>query len=123
MTFDFTTGRLYLNATCKTDYYGKNSGMFMIDLENDLVLNLGKPAIARDRAATKVGDLYLSVLCAIPEESELPESGVTGILLNKGSCTGSCGRHHHPDSKSSPLQCHQSGSHLVLFRSYHCHGG
>ena len=43
---------------CKTDYYGKNSGMFMIDLENDLVLNLGKPAIARDRAATKVGDLY-----------------------------------------------------------------
>lgn len=83
MTFDFTTGRLYLNATCKTDYYGKNSGMFMIDLENDLVLNLGKPAIARDRAATKVDDLYLGVLCAIPEESELPESGVTGILLNK----------------------------------------
>lgn len=83
MTYDFTSGRLYLNATSKTGYYGVNSGMFMIDLDKDLVLNLGKPAIARDRVTTKVGNLYLGVLCAIPEEGELPESGVTGMLLSK----------------------------------------
>lgn len=82
MTCDFTTNRLYLNATYKLSYTGGNSGLFMIDLEKDLVVNLGKPAIEL-RSSSKVGDLFLGLLCAIPEEEELPESGVTGILLSK----------------------------------------
>ena len=62
-----------------------------------------------------------SVLCAIPEESELPESGVTGILLNKEAARVAVDGTITLTARVRP-QCHQSGS-QVLFRSYHCHGG
>lgn len=85
MTCDFTTGRLYLNATYKLSGVGKNTGFYMIDLENNLLVNLGKPALYREGREAMVGDLHLGLLCAIPENSELPESGVTGMLLSKES--------------------------------------
>ncbi len=65
------------------------------------MLNLGKPATARDRR-NQGGRPISGRVCAIPEESELPESGVTGILLNKEAARVAVDGTITPDSKSSP---------------------
>ena len=62
--------------------------------------NLGKPA-CRDRR-NQGGRPISGRVCAIPEESELPESGVTGILLNKEAARVAVDGTITPDSKSSP---------------------
>lgn len=90
MTYDYTTKRLYLNATFKfKGYDSKNYGFYMVQLkgdgeekEIDFVANLGKPSV-EIRDSVKTGEMFLGLLCAIPEQSEINASVVSGIVLNK----------------------------------------
>ena len=88
MTYDAATNRLYLAATGKEltpyGYYDNASyGLVMIQLgDNAAVTNLGKMALViRDQA--KVGMLFMGLLCAVPDASELPESEAIAVEINK----------------------------------------
>lgn len=84
MTYDHTTNRLYLNAT----YYMSNLHLpvnfYMIQLGEEIsYVNLGQLALKREGMSTKIGDMYLGLLCAVPEADEIPVGKVNGILLNQ----------------------------------------
>ncbi len=86
MTYDYGTNRLYLHAT--DHYAGVSDGLFMIQL-NDAGTGTTYPAAALGKIAlylnggSKIGNAYLGLLCAIPEEDELPEMDfVSGVTLN-----------------------------------------
>lgn len=84
MTYDHTTNRLYLNAT----YYMSNLHLpvnfYMIQLGEEIsYANLGQLALKREGVSTKIGDMYLGLLCAIPEADEIPVGKVNGILLSQ----------------------------------------
>lgn len=85
MTYDYTTNRLYLNATSDDQYMGvENSGVYMIVLDDMSVLNLGKLCVETRAGSTiKEGNATLGMLAAIPAAEEVPVSTVNGILLNK----------------------------------------
>ena len=90
MTYDFTTNRIYLNATYHTQTWQSYSGMYMIQLSEDgsepAVANLGGISLLTNSGATiKEGKVFLGLLCAIPEPEELPVGKVNGILLNKNN--------------------------------------
>lgn len=90
MTYDFTTDRLYLWAS----YHSRSSssgtsGMYMIQLGGGgtpLAVNLGKLCLeTRAGSTVKEGNVYLGLLCAIPEADEVPVGTVNGVLLNKSA--------------------------------------
>lgn len=87
MTYDVTTDRLYLSATADSQYYSVSSGMFLIQLNGDEtpdVVNLGGISLfVRTGSSIKYGDVYLGLLCAVPEADEVPVGKVNGIVMNK----------------------------------------
>lgn len=92
MTFDYGTNRLYLNATNKyKGYESHNYGLYMIQLvgeetekEISFIANLGRPALdLRDKV--NLGHVFLGLLCAVPEDDEISNDIVTGIILSKGA--------------------------------------
>ena len=85
MTYDFGTNRLYLNASSDSQSFSINStGVYMISLDDDVVLNLGKMGVqTRAGSAVKEGNVALGILFSIPEADEVPVSTVNGIILNK----------------------------------------
>ena len=84
MTYDFTTNRLYLNATYYMSHYHLPVNFYMIQLGEEIsYVNLGQPALKREGVSTRIGDMYLGLLCAIPEDDEIPVGKVNGILLNQ----------------------------------------
>lgn len=84
MTYDHTTNRLYLNATYYMSSYHLPVNFYMIQLGEEIsYVNLGQPALKREGVSTKIGDMYLGLLCAVPEADELPVGKVNGILLNQ----------------------------------------
>ncbi len=84
MAYEATTNRLYINATVRYSgsSQGRNNGMLMIDLETLSMINLGKPALNRGLQPTKVGDMYLGLLTAIPDAAEIPVSPVNGVMIS-----------------------------------------
>lgn len=91
MTYDYGTKRLYLNATNKfKGYNSKNYGFYMIQLEGEeekevsFIANLGKPSL-QIRNGAKEGQMFLGLLCAIPENGEVNAQKVSGIVLNKSA--------------------------------------
>lgn len=85
MTYDYGTNRLYLNATNKTYWYESNSGVYMIQLDEEpWAINLGKLAVqTRAGSTVKVGDAMLGLLASIPEDDEVPVGEVNGIIMSK----------------------------------------
>ena len=84
MTYDFTTNRLYLNATYYMSHYHLPVNFYMIQLGEEIsYVNLGQPALKCEGVSTRIGDMYLGLLCAIPEDDEIPVGKVNGILLNQ----------------------------------------
>lgn len=84
MTYDYATNRLYLHAVNS----GGSGGLFMIQLDENgdrtthVAAELGKIALEITGSYT-VGDAYLGMLCAIPDESDLPQPDyVTSVTLN-----------------------------------------
>ena len=88
LTYDFGTDRLYLNATVTSLYNSKAYGVYMIQLGDEpMVANLGGISLwtRGDYNSVKQGDVYLGLMCFIPDADELPVSEVNGIILNKTS--------------------------------------
>ncbi len=90
MTYDFTTNRLYLNATSDDQGWSEATGMYMIQLAEDgsapAVSKLGGIGLyVREGSAVKQGDVYLGLLAAIPEAEEIPVGKVNGIVMDKSS--------------------------------------
>ena len=88
LTYDFGTNRLYMNATVDHQYYSDAFGVFMIQLGDEpSVANLGGISLwtRGDYSNIKYGDVYLALMCFIPDAEELPVGEVNGIILNKTS--------------------------------------
>lgn len=87
MAYDYGTNRLYLNATYSTQGLKYASGVVMIQLgEEPYSVNLGGISLyTREGSSIKYGEAFLGLMAFIPDESELPQSTVNGILLNKTS--------------------------------------
>ena len=86
MAYDFATNRLYLNATADDQYWNAYSGLYMIQLGDEIsVTNLGKVGLELRGVAKESGYLYLGMLAFIPDASELPAGTVNGIILNKNA--------------------------------------
>ncbi len=87
MTYDFTTDRLYLNATSSNQSYDHSAGMYMIQLHDDAdpeIVHLGGISLyTREGSSIKEGEVHLGLLSAIPEADELPVGKVNGIVMNK----------------------------------------
>ena len=86
LTYDFGTDRLYMNATVDHQYYSNAYGVFMIQLGDEpTVANLGGISLwtRGDYSNIKYGDVYLALMCFIPDAEELPVGEVNGIILNK----------------------------------------
>lgn len=89
MTYDYETDRLYLNASIRHKTFASHSyGMYLIQLEGDgesrgvdFIANLGMPALALN--STKIGEMYLGLLCYVPDEDTVTGDVVTGLLLNR----------------------------------------
>ena len=90
MTYDHGTKRLYLNATIREKMVAsRNYGFFMIQLQGegtektvDFIANLGKPALQLS-GNLKIGDLYLGMLCSVPDDEEVVSEVVTGVRINR----------------------------------------
>ena len=88
LTYDFGTNRLYMYATVDDQYRSASYGMFMIQLgdENPTAAYLDGISLWHPEwQSIKKGDVYLALMCFIPEEDEIPVVEVNGILLNKTS--------------------------------------
>ena len=86
MAYDFTTNRLYLNASSDDQYWNEYGGLHMIQLGDEIeVTNLGKVGLELRGVAKDSGYLYLGLLAFIPDVSELPTGTVNGIILNKSA--------------------------------------
>ena len=88
LTYDFGTDRLYMYATTDHQNYADSFGMYMIQLGDEpTVANLGGISLwtRGDRDSVKYGEVYLGLLCFIPEADEVPATEVNGIILNKTS--------------------------------------
>lgn len=85
MTCDFTTNRLYLNATSDEQGLSYSTGMYMIQLGDEITItNLGGISLyIREGSDIKYGHVFLGLLEFIPEADELPVGTVNGIILNK----------------------------------------
>lgn len=86
MTYDYATDRLYLHAVDHAS--GRSDGLFMIQLDENgdrathVAGELGKIALEISGSYT-VGNAYLGMLCAIPDESNLPQPDyVTSVTLS-----------------------------------------
>lgn len=84
MAYDFTTNRLYLNASADDQSWNAYAGLYMIQLGDEIsVTNLGKVGLELRGVAKESGYLYLGMLTFIPDASELPIGTVNGVILNK----------------------------------------
>lgn len=85
MTYDFKTNRLYLNATSDDQNWTAYSGMYMIQLGDEItVTDLGDISLYMDPITPlKHGKVYLGLLEIIPDVDDLPIGTVNGIILNK----------------------------------------
>lgn len=105
MTYDFTTDRLYLNATYYGEYEQTASGLYMIQLPREntelFYVNLGKLALQL-RGTPKVGSMFLSLMSAIPEEDEIPVGQVNGVLLNRDAARIQLGQTTQLEAKVRP---------------------
>lgn len=116
MTYDYTTKRLYLNATNKyKGYNSRNYGFYMIQLEGEskekeisFIANLGKPAI-EIRGGVKQGDLFMGLLCAIPEADEINANIVSGIVLSKEAVRVKLGESTRLSAQISPSGMEHQG--------------
>ncbi len=92
MTYDFSSDRLYINATSmrQNSSNGYHSGVIMVQLGEDTpsFANLGGISLYNgpDRE-TKKGQVYLGLMAFIPEPEELPECPVVGVIANKTATT------------------------------------
>ncbi|MBR6770392.1 MAG: S8 family serine peptidase [Lachnospiraceae bacterium] len=92
MTYEYDTNRLYLNATIRHKTLASHGyGLYMIQLKDegentavDFIAHLGKPALDLE-GNLKVGDMYLGMLCAIPDEDDIVFDKVTGLRMNRES--------------------------------------
>ena len=88
MTYDFGTDRIYLCATSDHQYYSAAYGVYMIQMgQEPVVANLGGMSLWTRGAYddVKYGDVYLGLMCFIPNAEELPVHPVNGIILNKNA--------------------------------------
>ncbi len=85
MAYDFGTNRLYLNATSDSKQMGAtNSGMYLIMLDDNTVINLGKPCLETRAGSTiKEGAMTLGMMTFIPEADEVPTAPVNGIIVKR----------------------------------------
>ena len=109
MTYDYGTKRLYLNATrSMTGYDGLNTGFYLIQLEDQpegrtvtMIENLGKPALEL-RGSSKSGQMFLGMLCAVPEADEIQGDKVTGIVMDRNAARAEVGSQIQLSAKISP---------------------
>ena len=88
MTYDFTTDRLYLHATYDSQHDSVSTGMYMIQLGEDGpdVVHLGGICLyTRSGSSIKEGQVYLGLLCAVPDADEVPVGKVNGIVMSKSA--------------------------------------
>ncbi len=84
MAYDFTTNRLYLNASADDQSWNAYAGLYMIQLGNEIaVTDLGDIGLELRGVAKESGSLYLGMLTFIPDVANLPIGTVNGIILNK----------------------------------------
>lgn len=109
MTYDYGTKRLYLNATNKyKGYHSCNYGLYMIQMEEtedgkdiSFIANLGRPSL-QIRDTVKSGQVFLGLLCAVPEAYEIEHNLVTGIILNKDAARMEVGKSIQLSAQVSP---------------------
>ncbi len=87
MTYEYSTNRLYLNATSDDQNFASYSGMYMIQLGDEItVTDLGDIALyIREGSDIKHGMVFLGMLEFIPDVNDLPVGTVNGLILNKTS--------------------------------------
>ena len=86
LTYDFGTNRLYLNATVDTLNKEAHYGVYMIELgEEPAYANLGGISLwtRGERDEVVYGEVWLALMCFIPDAEELPVGKVNGIILNR----------------------------------------
>lgn len=82
MTYDYTTNRLYLNTSSHCESWEDVTGFCMVQLgDTPTFTNLGKLALDRDYYPVKVGNMFLGLLCAVPEANEIPAGEVNGVIM------------------------------------------
>ncbi len=85
LTYDFGTNRLYMNATVDNQAYSDSFGVFMIQLgEEPTYASLGGISLWNPSwQSIRQGDVWLALMCFIPDAEEIPVGKVNGIILNK----------------------------------------